>query len=1088
MKLRPLTTVFAFLISCGVGLKAQTFIWTGLGSTSYYDGYYDGDNWQDRIAPADFEDNTGNDTIVFGNVRNTLVRYSEIKAHQLQFTGHTRPYQLEAFGGATIYLGSGGIVYSPSGNVRTLIDDSISLTASQTWNITGGALTVKGAIWENGGSRTLTKTGAGTLVLEPGYYDESSFSGGLDILDGRVVVQPNYTVYYYPYYFTEDAPITAFGSGTVTFNSSGGGVPTLVARRLSNYEEHPLIVPNAIAINGTMTTENQSEVILSGPISLLSNATLAAQGNMLSIQGGISGDGKTLTIDSSTLVVLVPGESDSTNTYTGGTHVARGLLVFGDEVAIPASGTISVSNFGYAGLAAPEYGTSNFVAKFDGAETHGTLGFDSDPSRDTNVFEGPVNLTGFSATARLGSATKAILDADSTITPQGTDYRFGGGGGYLTVNSSLTGARNLVGASPSSLPLTVYLGNVANDFTGNVSAAHTAFIFANGALPAGAALQLHPGGYIGQVDAADPQAFLDRFPTTTNHGMIGLNGSSFTTTITADLDLSAITGNVYLGTTQRGYTDDGVGGGVRLQGIITPANSGNYRFAGYKGGLLRVESSLTGSTEVHIGDPNTPATYGDFNEKEISTVALMGDNSGLSGNVLLFGGQLYLGHEDALGSGALVVQGMPLPAEWTGDYGEPLAPQLALGFDGSLANNVILNSRLDIAEYYYADISGQISGSGQLYLQEDSQLTLSANNTFSGGIYVSSNSSLYLAANQASGTGPLAFGSSGGGGNGHVYFETTNPVIGGLASGDGDYTEIYSTRPDTILTVNQSGDSSFSGYFYIQGEGQYVRLVKEGAGTLRLNSGGFYPHGVANADLGGTRIGLQVNEGTLVINNFYIEQDSTIWVNGGTLAVENRYLGNALVVDNGGRLAGHGGFSNATIGNGAVLSPGLAGKGEIGSLGFHHLELNSGGTLEWQIKDPSGAQGEGYDHINVFNNAETLVINATSESPFSIKVISLNSGGNGGLLAGLTPGESYSWTLFSFDALSGGFDPAKFALDLSLFQTALGNGLDAGDFSLSLSGDNLMLNFTAVPEPSTYALMGIGLTFIGWTMWRRRRA
>jgi len=52
MKLRLLTTVFAFLIGCGVGLQAQTYIWTGLGSSDYYDGYYDGANWQGGVAPT----------------------------------------------------------------------------------------------------------------------------------------------------------------------------------------------------------------------------------------------------------------------------------------------------------------------------------------------------------------------------------------------------------------------------------------------------------------------------------------------------------------------------------------------------------------------------------------------------------------------------------------------------------------------------------------------------------------------------------------------------------------------------------------------------------------------------------------------------------------------------------------------------------------------------------------------------------------------------------------------------------------------------------------------------------------------------
>ncbi len=1091
MKMRFTAPLVSLFLAASVGLHAQTFIWTGASGSTYFDSYYFVANWQDEIAPTVFTANNGNDTIIFGNVRNTHVRYVQLKADQLQFTGHTRPYELEALGEDTLYLGAGGILYSPNGSVRSIIDDSVVLTASQTWNIAGGALAIERAIHEEGGSKTLTKTGAGALVLNLGHYDASDWSGGFHILDGRVSVKPRQD-YYGP------APITALGTGTVTFNSSGGGTPTLVARRLYVYGNYdtPLIVPNAIAINGTMTTENQTEVILSGNVTLLSNATLASRGMMLSIQGGISGTGHALTIDSTGLVVLVPGETESTNTYSGGTHVAKGLLVFGDENAIPASGNISVSNFGYAGLAAPSYGVAKFIAKFNPTSTHGTIGFDSDPSNSANVFEGPINLTGFSGTARLGSATRAIINSASSLTPQGLDYRFGGGGGQLTVGAPLGNApdetpRNVVGASPSSLPLTVYLNNSGNDFSGTVSAAHTAFIFANGALPAAASLQLQQGGYIGLEDSSNPQAFIDRFPNTTSQGMIGLNGSSDTTTITADLDLSAITGNVYLGTTQRGYTDDGISGGVRLTGTITPANFGNYRFAGYKGGLLRVESSLSGSNEVHIGDPTAPATYGDFNEKEISTVALMGNNSGLTGNVVLFGGQLYLGNVNALGAGSLVVQGMTLPAEWTGEQGEPLAPQLAIGFGDSFSNNIILNTRLDIAEYSSATLAGQISGPGQLYLREYSALTLSSNNTFNGGVYVSADSNLYLAANQASGTGPLSFGSSDGEGS-YVYFETTNPVIGGLISGEGDYAYLYSTLSDTILTINQSFDSKFRGEFRSNAiwPDDNLRLVKNGTGTLNFNEGGMYFHrGTTEATLPGTpEVSLQINQGTVILgDSFYLESNApTIWVHGGTLALENSYLSNPLVVDNGGRLAGQGSFASAAIGTGAVLSPGLPGADQIGSLGFAHLELNSGGLLEWHIQSPTGSAGEGYDHIDVFSET-TLVINATSESPFSIKVISLNTGGNAGLLGDLLPGQSFAWTIFSFDALSGGFDPAKFALDVSLFQTNLGNGLAAGDFSFALSGNDLVLNFTAVPEPSTYALMLLGLGFIGWTVWRRRR-
>ena len=77
--------------------------------------------------------------------------------------------------------------------------------------------------------------------------------------------------------------------------------------------------------------------------------------------------------------------------------------------------------------------------------------------------------------------------------------------------------------------------------------------------------------------------------------------------------------------------------------------------------------------------------------------------------------------------------------------------------------------------------------------------------------------------------------------------------------------------------------------------------------------------------------------------------------------------------------------------------------------------------------------------------------------------------------------------------MSGGFDPAKFSIDASGFANSLafderGNGF----FSLSLYSSSeynnqVLLNFTPVPEPSTYALLALGLGLIGWSVWRRRQ-
>jgi hypothetical protein len=46
----------------------------------------------------------------------------------------------------------------------------------------------------------------------------------------------------------------------------------------------------------------------------------------------------------------------------------------------------------------------------------------------------------------------------------------------------------------------------------------------------------------------------------------------------------------------------------------------------------------------------------------------------------------------------------------------------------------------------------------------------------------------------------------------------------------------------------------------------------------------------------------------------------------------------------------------------------------------------------------------------------------------------------------------------------------------------------AGNFSLSVTGDNLYLDYTAVPEPGTLLLGALAASSLGWRLRRRRNS
>lgn len=1084
----PRIAWIGFLSILATPVFAQSYIWTGELPTG----------WQGQLTPP----NNGTANLYFGDslYPQLTLTTSIDNVNSLVLEGGNSIKFLSA-SPLTLTLVSGiGSGDEVSGSMDFGSNINLGISGSEIFNAGENYIYVRGQI-----------TGTGNLTLVGGPSGNDSFvfsnSGTGNTYTGNTFIGNGTSLVEVA--FWNSSP---FGTGTVTFLNGG----SLVAHGTQTIN-NPLMIDSSGSTLGLFLRSWDAPLTFTGPVTLDNNAFFdprsspsflaapsgdgsivepgALSRNPIVFSGNISESGgmHSITVQGQGVLML----TGTSNTYTGGT-ILSGASPFGSVVfgagSIPASGTISVPLGAYVGTADPSGGSFASLMSHVTPGAGGSFGIDTLPGNPTINYAGAINLfgLGLASTVEIGTATSAILSGSITPQTAGT-YQFGGGGGTLYVTTPIANSNLIVSSNSSPNPLTLYLqGN-------NVSIGHAAssggiliFDGAN-ALPGGTILKAAGtannvgSSYVGYTDnvAITPAAFLAMFTPANTWGIIGFDSKVPATPviISGNIDLTGFNDGTFIGTSTN----------ATLTGALTPSTVTNgsqapntLRLTAVNAGILTVNSVIADNgppVSVLLGTIGGPSIFG-------SGTVVMNASNTYTGGTTINGGNfegltLALGTNSALGTGALTIA--------NGLGGGITGIQAAAGVN--LPNNIVIQntggtgaSQVSFTGTNNFTLSGSISGDHTsnlgLYNAVPIAVTLAGNNSGYAGTFQVYNGTLKLTTSMSAGSGLASLDLEGSAatidftGATSPFVESLHGALGNLVLGAG-----------TVLTVDStpltSNESDFGGV--ISGAGSLTIT-----NTTAMNSHVTLLYG-SNTYAGGTTVN---QNGLLVLANNQGAGTGTVTVatsSSGAFALDTGVTFTNSLVFTSGNLAGYGTFNPLDAGLAGTVtigpSQGVAGgfptsgnKNVAGTLSFAgNMIFDTGGSYYWTLQD--NARADGVSQLDIAGN---LVINATAGG-FGIDLLSYDSTGTPNNAANFNVNAPYSWVI----ATTGGTILNFSASDFTLGVTGFENGsIPLSQFSLTVNGadDQLSLNFTPVPEPSTYVLLVVGLGLVTFAASRRRRA